>query len=768
MLPPPLRRLRNVRHQTLRHLSLRLSAGVAFIHTAFIPAAWSADLVFNESNPVQWINIAGSSVALVQNGEPNKVQLEIYDGLSTSKNVVQVVYSKGDDVAGNRIEIKDSLSRVWFSGNKLYGVGVEKASARDNVLTLNGGLYEMESSHEGIFSASVREGDVVGNKVIVTGDASVKGGVCGATVWKPSSAVSGNRVEIHSGTFTRTPDISDMGITGAYVEMAVSDYEARGNTVQIRGGNFTDYVISAADLTRQAQTSENIVYVEGGIFNGVTIYGVKQSSGTTSGNGVVISGGTFIGDKSIVYATQSNTGDDENPDFVRIVGTNRGLDLQNVRFYGNSRSTGSAQLILEDCRGMNLGSVDRFKEMNFVNTEWQTSEAAVHMTSTADVQSVKIDPNSGFYVGEGASIAVNDRMTLVDADYGFGSNFELSTDENSTLYTQAGVARQLSGKLELRDLQDGGEALDFVVTSVELSEQTILVAENRSVAVAFVNEGSDAALKALEVPNALNGFTTFAAAEGSASEYNVNDSLKINGWHFAAGVHGAYREPNGASLRSAVYFEAGTGNYRTENDFNTEIFHGSGDLSYRGGGIALRYMTTEGFYLDGSLRAGEIKTEMDRAVRASSGSLLGYTLRSFYWGGHAGVGREVENAQYRFDLYGRFYWTRVSGENMRLENDRFEFDDVSSLRTRIGLRGQSLAYGLYAGCAAEYEFDGKSNMRAAGLHAPEEELKGLSFFGEFGWKWDSVDSPWVLDLNLAGWCGERAGVTGRVFGAYLF
>ena len=286
------RRLRRAPHP----IHLPLAAGAALLQAAFAPAAWSADFVFDESHPVQWINIAASSVALVQNSESNTVRLEIYDGLSlTTKNIFQAVYSADADAVENTVEISDSAQRAWFTGNKIYGVGVENASARENVLTVSGGRYEMNASHEGIFGASVRSGDALNNKVVVKGDAVVNGAVRGASVWRPTSAVSGNGVEIQSGTFTRSKDVAYMGIAAAFVESSNSAYEARSNTVRISGGNFVGYEISAADLTRDAQASENIVYIEGGSFDGATIYGVKQSSGETSGNGVVISGGTFTG-----------------------------------------------------------------------------------------------------------------------------------------------------------------------------------------------------------------------------------------------------------------------------------------------------------------------------------------------------------------------------------------------------------------------------------------------------------------------------------------
>ena len=205
-----------------------------------------------------------------------------------------------------------------------------------------------------------------------------------------------------------------------------------------------------------------------------------------------------------------------------------------------------------------------------------------------------------------------------------------------------------------------------------------------------------------------------------------------------------------------------------ENSFNGETFSGSGDLNYRGGGLAVRYRLASDFYVEGSVRAGELKTEMDRAVRASSGELLGYSLRSFYWGAHAGLGQILENDASTLDLYGRIYHTEVDGENFNLGGDRFVFGDVKSTRTRIGAKIRSKAWGIYAGAAAEYEFDGDAKMTAADLDAPTESLKGLSMMGEVGWSWAPDTSPWALDVRVGGWGGARRGVVGQAYCAYRF
>lgn len=49
-------------------------------------------------------------------------------------------------------------------------------------------------------------------------------------------------------------------------------------------------------------------------------------------------------------------------------------------------------------------------------------------------------------------------------------------------------------------------------------------------------------------------------AEGAASESDVTDTLKINGWHFVSGVHGAIDFSGSGRLRAALYFETGSEN----------------------------------------------------------------------------------------------------------------------------------------------------------------------------------------------------------------
>lgn len=147
---------------------------------------------------------------------------------------------------------------------------------------------------------------------------------------------------------------------------------------------------------------------------------------------------------------------------------------------------------------------------------------------------------------------------------------------------------------------------------------------------------------------------------------------------------------------------------------------------------------------------------------------MGYDAESFYWGGNLGFGHLFENDSIKLDLYSRFYWTEVDGDSFSLDGDSSEFRDISRRRVRIGSRIESFDWGVYFRTAYEHEFDGDASMTAAGIRAPIEALKGNSFMGELGGKYQMTKLPFLLDLKAAGWSGEQARISGQTRLAYEF
>ena len=299
-------------------------------------------------------------------------------------------------------------------------------------------------------------------------------------------------------------------------------------------------------------------------------------------------------------------------------------------------------------------------------------------------------------------------------------------------------------------------SVKYVLKEVKQNKQIDLVAENRAVAAAFVNQGTDLISDSLDTlsRDGNYGVKTFAAVHGNRSKYDVNSDLKINGWSTIVGVGNAAEFADGDEFSWGVFYENGSGNYRTFNEFNNEFFRGDGSLVYNGGGIAARYENANGVYTEGSLRAGMLKSEMDNALRDGSGNYYGYDSESAYYGAHIGVGKIISLSDSSdLDVYGKFFHTYTEGDSFTVDKDKFEFDSITSDRLRIGARvttNKANAFSTYYGLAYEYEFNGDADMRAQNLKAPTQSLQGSSYMAEVGFNYQPTpDSPWSFDLILS-------------------
>ena len=320
---------------------------------------------------------------------------------------------------------------------------------------------------------------------------------------------------------------------------------------------------------------------------------------------------------------------------------------------------------------------------------------------------------------------------------------------------------------------DSENGLQLSVKEVQTNKQIDLVAENRAVAAAFINQGTDLISDSLDTlsRDGNYGVKTFAAVHGNRSKYDVNSDLKINGWSTIVGV-GSETEHNGGDFSWGVFYENGSGNYRTFNEFNNEFFRGDGSLVYNGGGIAARYENAHGVYTEGSLRAGMLKSEMDNAL-SDGENKYGYSSESEYYGAHIGVGQIIPLSESSdLDVYGKFFHTYTEGDSFNVAGDKFEFDSINSDRLRIGARittNKANKFSTYYGLAYEYEFNGDAEMRAQNLAAPTQSLQGSSYMAEVGFNYQPTpDSPWNFDLNMRGYAGEREGATFNVQATYTF
>ena len=561
-------------------------------------------------------------------------------------------------------------------------------------------------------------------------------------------------------------------VFGAHSEYA----DANNNNVLITGDN-NSFQKVVGGSTGSGQATGNTVTINGDVTltgsSNVSSYiagGVGSGGSTVSDNHVIIEGGTVKGNICGGYNRQNANVESITDNDITIKDS---AIVAEANLYGgfadnlyDDSAIKNNKLIINGWSG-SVNSVQNFSYINFENIKWDNGGMVLNITNNTEesaLANTNINVNS---IAGGSNIAEGDTMTLID-----GNNLGIDAKKitiNPNFY--AGVATEGTGSAAVND--DG--SVSFTVDSLKTNSQIDLVAENRAVAAAFVNQGTDLISDSLDTlsHDGSYGVKTFAAVHGNRSKYDVNSDLKINGWSTIVGVGNAAEFADGDEFSWGVFYENGSGNYRTFNEFNNEFFRGDGSLVYNGGGIAARYENANGVYTEGSLRAGMLKSEMDNALRDGSGNYYGYDSESAYYGAHIGVGKIISLSDSSdLDVYGKFFHTYTEGDSFTVAKDKFEFDSITSDRLRIGARvttNKANAFSTYYGLAYEYEFNGDADMRAQNLKAPTQSLQGSNYMAEVGFNYQPTpDSPWSFDLNMRGYAGEHEGASFNVQATYTF
>ena len=618
-------------------------------------------------------------------------------------------------------------------------------------------------------------GDASGGNVTINGNATVTGYVFGG-------------YSDYSNTYNNTVNISSSSVRG-YVFGGFASGSANNNTVNIssssvRGDVFGGFASGSAN--------DNTVNISGGTIGSDSqsayVYG-GFASGSANDNTVNISGGTIGSDNLYAYVYGGSASGSANDNIVNISGgTVRGevyggwspngsakdnqiiirgsANITNANLYGSFKDTDTGNTLTIDGWSGSTQSVKNFSDIAFKNIDWKNDKPVLTITagSTDDLENTTIDTIN---IAGGSNINVGESMKLIESEK--GNDLGL-TEGNVTDTFTAGVAREGLGSTSV----DGNGNVTFKVNSIKLSSQAVSAAQTRAASAAFVNQGTDLISDSLDTISRDDnyGVKTFAAVHGNRSKYDVADDIKINGWSTIVGVGNADKFDSGSEFSWGVFYENGSGNYRTYNSFNNEFFRGDGSMVYNGGGIAARYENKNGVYTEGSLRAGMLKNELDNAMRNVNGS-YGYETESAYYSAHIGVGKIISLSDSSdLDIYGKFFHTYTEGDSVTIAGDKFDFDSITSDRLRVGARitsNKENKFSTYYGLAYEYEFNGDADMTAQGLRADTQSLQGSSVMAEVGFNYQPTPtSPWSFDINMRGYTGERQGGSFNVQAMYTF
>ena len=586
-------------------------------------------------------------------------------------------------------------------------------------------------------------GDASGGNVTINGNATVTGNVFGGRTKNGNAEYN-------------TVNISDKAIVINNVyggSTDSTDSNAHHNTVNISGGSVKGKVYGGSSESGQAY--DNTVNINGGSVTD-NVFGGRSADSSAHHNTVNISGGSVKGN---VYGGWSTNGSAKDNQII-IRGS---ANITNANLYGSYKSTDTGNTLTIDGWKGKTNSVQNFNDIVFKNINWQNDGTVLTITAgdADDLAKTTIDT---IHIAGGSNINVGESMTLIK------NNGTLNSIGNVTDTFTAGVALEGTGTTSV----DNKGNVSFTVNNLKASSQAVSAAQTRAASATFVNQGTDLISDSLDTISRDDnyGIKTFAAVHGNRSKYDVADDIKINGWSTIVGVGNADKFDNGSELSWGVFYENGSGNYRTYNSFNNEFFRGDGSMVYNGGGIAARYENKNGVYTEGSLRAGMLKNELDNAMRDVNGS-YGYETESAYYGAHIGVGKIISLSDSSdLDIYGKFFHTYTEGDSVTIAGDKFDFDSITSDRLRVGARitsNKENKFSTYYGLAYEYEFNGDADMTAQGLRADTQSLQGSSVMAEVGFNYQPTpDSPWSFDLNMRGYAGERQGGSFNVQATYTF
>ena len=737
-------------------------------------------------------------------GESNNHNTLIIKDSDTKMDVFGGGY--GSDNNFNKITlINTTANNRGYSvagGYYIYDSSVGKITDKVNVIenevnVIGGDISNLYGGHVDNSNRVITNINVEGNKVKIDylGESSdnseevynIIGGAVGGAVDSSNKDMpdevkwnsSDNNVEIKNSYIklnTYGKNIMGGGITGIILGNTKpfnGTVTANNNRLDIiksyvvAGGVTGGYVSEISDnFTGFTSADNNIVTIDNSTITGL-ISGGRNDKGQVFDNHIIINNksvieGYVIGGYTEGYAAVGNT--------IEISGNNT-LDKANLYGYKGINSTPTKtsdnSLKVEDFNGK-IESVNNFEKLEYSNIEWKNEGTVIEAERTENLinAEVIVSGKNGFKLNSG-NLNIGETMTLLHSGDGLGKIKDLENGKDFN--TIVGVATAVDGIIEQPDANN----ITATIKDVKLADQTKLVASNRAVAAAFVNQGTDLIADSLDTlsRDGKYGVKTFAAVHGNRSKYDVNNDIKINGWSTIVGV-GAENEHHGGDFSWGVFYENGSGNYRIYNDFNNEFFRGDGSLVYNGGGIAARYENSHGVYTEGSLRAGMLKSEMTDAL-SDGENKYGYESETAYYGAHIGVGKIFSlGDDSDLDVYGKFFHTYTEGDSFNVAGDEFEFDSINSDRLRIGARvtsNKENKFSTYYGLAYEYEFNGDAEMRAAGMKAPTQSLQGSSVMAEIGLNYQPTpDSPWSFDLNMRGYAGERQGGSFNVQATYTF
>lgn len=318
----------------------------------------------------------------------------------------------------------------------------------------------------------------------------------------------------------------------------------------------------------------------------------------------------------------------------------------------------------------------------------------------------------------------------------------------------------------LRPRANGGAGLGVR----DQAHNTVMGAEAGMAALSVGNKFVESATEGLSLSEntGADGVSVFTGFGGGTMRQETGSHVDTNAWNTIIAL-GHNNKKEKSAFEYGAFFEYGSGNYTTYGDGG---LRGDGSTRYTGGGVLAKWKEKgDGVYVEGSLRGGSVHDEARDLLRNVAGEPRSYETNAGYWGAHLGVGKEfaLRNGD-SVDVYGKYFYNRKNGVEFDA-GGHYDLDAVTSQVLRVGARYtvKRDKWNFYVGAGYEHEFDGKATGTVDGMAIKGADIGGGSFRGEVGAIMKAKEnSPWSLDLNVAGFAGKKQGFSGGVSVAFVF
>ena len=713
-----------------------------------------------------------------------------------------------------------NLNGDWSCAYSIYGHSENSSSDVSGYrVNLNGPELSYSSGDINLYGAKVRYGGNATDNHVKVSAGTVKGRIAGG-LSSDGSAI-GNSVEIEGGTFG-----------GGYYAIAVAggisaadeSGNANNNTVIIKGGNIGKDVVGGwfDNSYASGNANENMVTISGGTVTGAVIGG-QTNKGNANKNSVNISGGTISegnGYFAYIYGGSGSTSASNNTVTIKsdanisentyiyggvaaggtaadnTVNILKAISVQGLYGgIGNEKSTGNTLNIAT--KNVVTKDLNAFQNMNFFLPSDIANNDTMLTVNGSSPTNVK-DVTFGAAALSGVKLVKGDTVNLITNPNGLTTDDTLKTTDSATLAKAEFLSANSLTTDDAYELSISKKDANTIIATVDnvtekkAPEEAVddikkSPVETRAGVVTLLNAGTDMLVSqgmanaaeaaaaersggnAAAAPRA-GGFAPFAAVglgnlrAESGSHVNTK-SIGLN-LGFAREI-----ENKSGKLLVGPVVEYGHGSYDSYQDNGITA---DGKSSYWGIGVIAKQTNNNGFYYEGSIRAGRTKSDYG-SDNVKPGTHVSYDSSATYWALHLGAGKLVDIGHSNtLDYYGKYFYSHTGSDSVFLNgaNETANFDSVNSHRIRLGARfihAINEKNNIYGGLAWQYEFNGDARATySVSGEAPSPSVKGSSGMIELGWQVKPGKSPMTIDLGVTGWVGKQRGITANVQANWTF